>query len=1167
MQINFYGKTQKNAGFYSSKMFLVMKLTVFIIIVSCFHISAKSYSQNVSASGKNISLAKALTLVSEQSGHYLFYKHNEVKDAQPVTFNLKNVALATALKEILKDQPFTFSIEQKTIVVTKVKAMPAKSAAVFIDIKGKVLGENATPLPGAGIRVKNGNQTATTDANGNFSLANLPENAVLIVSYVGYVTQEVPVGNRTTLTVNLVEEAANLNTLVVVGYGKQERKDVTGSISSIDSKKIKDQVVVSLDNAMAGQMAGVQVSQATGAPGGGSTVRIRGAGSLSAGNEPLYVVDGFPVTNDYNQRNNPLATINPADIDNIQVLKDASATAIYGSRGSNGVVLITTKSGKSGASKIDFNLSTGVQQVEKTLDMLNAREYAIYMNEARNNAWINSAPGRLASDPNSVRLLSTPAANRVFYVLPDVLSNPDALGEGTNWQDEIFRTAPMSNYQINFSGGNEKTKYFVSGGYLTQDGILLGTDLKRYSFRVNVESQVNKAVKVGANLTPTYNFSNQTLAEGNWQGGGIIQSALAAGPHLTPYNADGSYRKITGLGMGTSEVDNPVKIAKEYFHQQGNMRLLGTAFAEVTIVNGLNFKSLVGADIRNFREQIFNPSIINPNSVNDTKLATANNNTIQSRNWLAEFTLNYNKKINKHAFDALFGYTIQKENIESASIAATNFPNDLVKTTNAAGTITSAPAPVEEWALLSYLARINYSYDNKYLLTATFRTDGSSRFGFDNRWGAFPSVSLGWRVSEENFMKNVNWLSDLKVKASYGITGNNFISNYGAIALTTADNYIFGASGGTVNNGIRLNNIGNSLLGWEKNKQLDLGLEFGVLQNRMFMSVDYYNKRTSDLLLSVPVPTLTGYTNALQNIGEIQNKGLEFTVTSRNLVKEFKWTTDFNLSTNNIKVLALGPDGSRILSRQTTFAAGNTHITEVGGTPGAFFGYKVIGVYQNQNEVDTQPVIKNANGTTASRPGQLKFADVNGDGVITADDRTNIGSPFPDFTYGMTNSFSYKNFDFSFTLQGVQGFEVLNAARRFYGSYSGLNNSLRSAANGWKSEAEPGNGMIPQIDRNFASLGVASVINNATSAFVEDGSYLRVRNITLGYNLPASVAQKLKLANARFSFTVQNAFTFTNYEGYNPEVSVEGANPLMPGVDSGAYPLARTFMFGLNFGF
>lgn len=1159
MQLNFYGKMQHFAGYIHPKLFRAMKLTVFFMILGCLQISAKSFSQSINLVGKNISLEKALTEISEQSGYFFFYKYNELKNAKPITLNLKAVSLERALQESFKDQPFTYAIDKKTIVVTKLNQKEVINLP--LEVKGKVVDEKGVPLVGASVAVKGTKQGVITDASGSFNFKDISADAVLVVTYIGFNTLEINLAGRAALTITMRENSQMLDAVVAIGYGTQQKKDVTGSISSIGAKQIKDQPIVSLDQAMAGQMAGVQVTQATGAPGGGATVRVRGAGSLSAGNDPLYVVDGFPITNDYNQRNNPLSTINPSDIETIQVLKDASATAIYGSRGSNGVVIITTKSGKSGASKIDFNLTTGIQQVEKKLDMLNAREYAVYMNEARNNAWINSAVGRSASDPNTARL------NNVMYMLPASLSNPDALGVGTDWQDEILRTAPMSNYQINFSGGNEKTKYFVSGGYLAQDGIILSSDLKRYSFRVNVESQINSVVKVGANITPSYTFSNQTLAEGNWQGGGIIQSALAAGPHLTPYNADGSYSKITGLGMGTSEVDNPVKIAKEYFHQQGTTRLLGTAYAEAKLMDGLNFKALVGADIRSFREEIFNPSIINPNSVNDTKLATANNNTIENRNWLAEFTLNYTKRINKHAVDALLGYTIQKENIDQNAISATNFPNDQIRTISAAGAITSATSIKQEWALLSYLARLNYSFDNKYLLTATFRTDGSSRFGSDNRYGIFPSVSLGWRVSEEDFLKNVNWLSDLKIKTSYGITGNNFISNYGAIGLTAADNYIFGASGGSVSNGIRLANIGNTVLSWEKNKQLDLGLEFGVFKNRLAVSVDYYNKRTSDLLLNVPTPTLTGYTNALQNIGEIQNKGYEFTVTSRNLVKEFKWTTDLNLSTNNVKVLALGPDGSRILARQITFAAGNTHVTEVGGAPGSFFGYKVIGVYQNQNEIDTQPIVKNANGTAFSKPGQLKFADANGDGVITADDRTTIGDPFPDFTYGMTNSFAYKGFDFAFTLQGVHGFEVLNAARRFYGSYSGLNNSLRSSSNGWKSEADKGDGVTPQIDRNFGALGIASVINNATSSFVEDGSFLRIRNITLGYNLPASVTKALKVANARFSLTVQNAYTFTKYEGYNPEVSVEGANPLMPGVDSGAYPLARTFMFGLNFGF
>src|SRR5690606_26055999 len=440
--------------------------------------------------------------------------------------------------------------------------------------------------------------------------------------------------------------------------------------------------------------------------------------------------------------------------------------------------------------------------------------------------------------------------------------------------------------------------------------------------------------------------------------------------------------------------------------------------------------------------------------------------------------------------------------------------------------------------------------------------DGSSRFGANNKWGSFPSVSVGWRLSEEAFLQGVNWLDDLRLRASYGATGNNFISNYGHIGLTGIENYVFGGGSGTLVNGTRLANIPNSLLGWEKNHQLDVGLEISTFRNRLSLTVDYYNKKTSDLLLNVPIPTLTGYGNALQNIGEIQNKGLEFTVLSRNMVHAFKWTTDFNLSTNKVEVLRLGPDGSPIISRQTTSANAPTHITRLGDEPGSFYGYKVVGVYQNEADVANSPSIEGE-----SKPGQLKFADIDGDGRITSADRTILGSPFPDFTYGMTNTFSYKNVDFSFTLQGVQGFEVLNMARRYYGNYAGSYNVLRSASQGWRSEQEPGDGMSPMVDRNFGAFAGSNLVNNVTSLFVEDGSYLRLRNVTLGYTLPVSLVQKAGLSRARLSFTVQNAYTWTNYEGYNPEVSIQGGSTLVPGVDAGGYPLARTFMFGLNVGF
>lgn len=1101
--------------------------------------------------------------IERKTDFRFFYTQQAVKNAPTITSTNASASVEGHLVEVAKQANLRFKQVNNTISVIPASNQTQElitKEIQFATIKGKVTDETGAPIPGVTILLQGSTSGTVTDIDGNYTIE-AAEGQVLVFSFIGYQTLNRVVGTSSILDVRMSVEENNLQEFVVVGYGTIQKKDITGAVSAISSDKIKDQQVPSLDLALAGQMAGVVVTQSTGAPGGGASVRIRGAGSLSAGNEPLYVVDGFPVTNDFDQRNNPLNTINPADIDNIQVLKDASATAIYGSRGANGVILITTKSGKNGTSRIDFNISTGVQQVEKLVDVLNAREFAAYINESRNNAWVNSGPNRLATDPNSARL------GNVMYLLPEAFQNPESLGEGTNWQKEIFRTAIMSNYQLNFSGGNDRTKYFVSAGYLDQEGVIINSDLKRYSFRVNVESQMNRKVKVGANLTPSYTFSNQSLAEGNWQGGGIIQSAITAAPHLTPYDEFGNYTKVTGQGIGLSEVDNPVKIAREYFHQQGTLRLLGTAFAEYSILENLRFKTLVGGDIRNFREDIFSNSLINPNNINPTKPAVGTNATSQTRNWLAEFTLSYAKSFGKHNLDAVVGYTAQNELLDVNRMTGTNFPNDNIKTINAAGLITSAFNTKEEWALLSYLARVNYNFDDRYLLTATFRRDGSSRFGADSRWGTFPSISLGWRLSEENFMSDVSWISELRLRASTGLTGNNFIANYGAIGLTAQENYIFGASGGVLNNGIRLANIPNSNLGWETNRQTDIGVEFGVLQNRFYLSADYYQKRTSDLLLNVPVPTLTGYSTALQNIGEILNKGLEFTVTSRNTVGAFKWTTDFNISTNNISVQALGPDGSPIISRQVTSASSPTHITQIGSEPGSYYGYQVVGIYQNQQDLDSNPVILNGNGTVQSKPGQLKFADINGDGVITTADRTVLGSPFPDYTFGMTNTFNYKSFDFAFTLQGVQGFEVLNLARRYYGNYSGTYNVLRSTADGWMSETDRGDGVSPQIDRNFNALAGSNTVNNVTSLFVEDGSFLRIRNITLGYNLSQSALQKLKLSSARLSFTVQNAYTFTKYEGYNPEVSAQGGSTLVPGVDAGGYPLARSFMFGLNVGF
>jgi TonB-linked SusC/RagA family outer membrane protein len=828
-------------------------------------------------------------------------------------------------------------------------------------------------------------------------------------------------------------------------------------------------------------------------------------------------------------------------------LKDASSTAIYGSRGSNGVVLVTTKSGKSGKMRVDIDAYTGVQSVTKTLDMMNAKEFAQYIIDSRNNAWVDV--GGNVTDPNSAR-------TAIYQILP-ALQNPDALGEGTNWQNEIFRQAPMHNLQLTLSGGNEKIKYMTSGGYYKQDGIILNSNFERYSFRVNLEAQASKRFKMGLNLTPTYTISNPTNAEGHWSAGGIVLSALTLAPHLPVYNPDGTYTTGLNLGNGFSSIENPVKLAKERTNRQNELRLLGTVFGEYKILNSLTYKLLLGTDLQSSTQNTFRPSIVGNDGAVPPVIPTGSNQNNNSVNWLVEHTLNFAKTWNKHNFNALGGFTAQKVHSETASISSTNFPNDLVETLNA-GIVSSASTTADEWSLISFLARANYSYASKYLLTATMRRDGSSRFGENNKWGVFPSVSVGWRISEEAFMKDIKVINELKLRASYGHTGNNFIGNYDHIGLLSKRNYILGGGSGSVVNGLGPNRISNPNLSWEKNKQVDVGFELGLFQNRLFLVADYYKKITSDLLLNVPTPSITGYTSARQNIGKIQNQGLEFGLTTRNLDKGLKWTTDFNISFNKNKVLSLGPSGEPIYGN---YQVTSSHITQLGKPMGNFYGYEVIGVFQNQEEINNNPAFAD------SKPGQLRFKDVNGDGKLSSDDRTILGNPQPDFIYGITNSFSFRGFDLNVLLQGVQGNEILHLGRRFYANYAGTANGLKEMTNSWKSEQDPGDGRTPRVNRDLNRYSNSNASANISSIFVENGSFLRVRNIAFGYNVSSHLLDKVKLRTMRVYVNLQNPVTWTKYTGYNPEVSVQGASPLEPGVDYGGYPIAKVYTVGLNIGF
>ncbi|RAK02292.1 TonB-linked SusC/RagA family outer membrane protein [Larkinella arboricola] len=1177
MKINFLpGYPRAKQACFRVKLLVAMTRILFLLIATFTQVAADGLGQNITLNAKNAPLETVLTSIEKQTSFLFLYDKLDLPEAQKISVRVKNATIDQALTAVFQNLPLSYRIFNQTIVLKKVVRVSAPESLLPLKlpeirqainpiqktveeipqranrpIRGKVTDENGNAFPGVSILVKNSQMGTTTDNAGEYRL-NIPDalaqsgDLTLVASFVGYKSQEIRVGNRQEINFGMVVDTKTLNDVVVVGYGTQAKSSITGSVASVPMKSISNQPLSSLDQAMAGQIAGVNVAQTKGAPGGGVSVRVRGTGSIGAGNEPLYVIDGFPVGSDYNSTLNPLATINPNDIESIEILKDASAAAIYGSRGSNGVVLVTTKHGKSGKSTVQFDTYYGLQQVANKIEMLNAREYAEYNTEARNNAWVDR--GGKATDPNSVR----PANLQI----PEMFMNPESLGKGTDWQDEVFRTAPIQNHQLSVSGGTDKTQFFVSGAYFKQDGIVMNTGFDRYSARINLDHQASDRVKIGLNLSPSFSSNKLLPVEDQVFTGGILGSALSLPPTVPVYNPDGSFTTLLGPSpYNIGVIDNPVAIASKIQDRKTFFRTLGNAYAEIRILEGLKFRTSFGLDYADSRQNAYYPSDLGRDGVPAPVQARASASTGRDLNWLNENILSYKRTFNgKHELDVLAGFTAQKARSEYSSLAATNFPTDLVTTLNA-GQVTAGGTGISEWSLLSYLGRVNYTYASKYLFSATVRRDGSSRFGASNKWGTFPSASVGWYVSEEDFFKNQPVVTDLKIRASYGLAGNNAIGNYSQIGLLGNRRYSLGAGTGTVVYGLYPLSITNDQLGWEMMQQMDIGLDFGVLRNRLMFTVDYYNKNTTDLLLNVPVPGSTGYETALQNIGKVNNRGWEFSVNSKNLTGGFKWSTNFNISFNRNKVVALGPEGNPIISKSPSFSP-NTHITRIGSSIGSFWGYDVIGIYQTQEEVDNSPAVK---GSTGSRPGDLKFRDVDGDGTITPNDVTIIGDNYPDFFYGITNNFSVGRFDLSILGDGVQGLQLLNGSRRNIGLVNG-SYSRKDVLGRWQSPEKPGDGRTPRANVSPTGGNVSYV----SSLLVEDASFFRIRNINLRYALPETACKALFIRNASVSLSVQNAFTFTKYRGYNPEQSLNGSSSLTPGVDFNGYPLARTYTLGLN---
>lgn len=1119
--------------YVSFKLLLKMKLCLSILLLSFFYVRGDHVlAQNVSIQVKEASVKSVLKKLKEQVNIEFLYMTDELNDQQNVSIDLINKPLQQVLDACFKDQPVNYTINGQVVLISRKNTSMAKPhVQEDRTVSGTVHDAYGNPLSGASIMLKNNPSINTSvQSDGKFSIK-VPTNSILVVSYLGYISQEVPVENQETLQILLDEENAELEEVVVVGYGTVTRKDLTGSVASVSANQIQDLAVPRLDQALLGKIPGVQVMPVSGAPGAEPQIRVRGVGSISAGSTPLYVVDGFPIDN--------IQTLNPNDIESMDILKDASATAIYGSRGANGVIIVNTKRGKTGKPILGFDAYYGLQSLSKAPRFMNVQQQAQYYYDGIRNRNLdqNADVSGGASD------WIFPVPQTIFEVLNGSnTTDIDAL-------DYVLQTAPQQQYQLSASGGSENVKYAISGEYLDQEGIIINSDFKRYSFRSNLDAKLSDKLSVQLNLNGALTDENR-VTESGWGGGAnqsIVAQATSAQYYYPVLNNDGSYFIYRDLDASTN-LFNPLALAREIKNPVQMGRFLGNVNASYAFDESWKLNVMAGATYSSMKDMRFVPRL--PVFLNSPPNGT--DNTAMILNWITETTLHYDKTIGDHHLAALAGFSSQQETIRDNFLASNNFPNNLVPYLSAvSGILTDGGADRNDWSLVSYLSRFNYNYKGKYYLTASIRTDGSSRFGYNSKYGLFPSAALAWRMSEEKIFNKLNFLNDLKMRLSYGQTGNNNIGNYEHFATVMYYRYNFG---GSPVGGYAPDRLANPDLTWEKQRSVNIGMDASLFKNKIAFTVDYFNSRNTDLLLNVNVPAITGFNTTLQNIGEVQNTGLEFVLNTQNINRAFTWSTDFNLSTYRNKVLRLGPTGDPIIS--------DRHITLIGQPIGMFYGLQTDGVFRNQQELDAGPIY-NPGAPDRSRIGDQRFLDISGpngvpDGVINSYDYTIIGSPYPDFFYGMTNRFSYKNWNLSVSLQGVYGNKITSTANDIRLTTRSRSKTLDTQLNYWRSEADPGDGLTPRP--NDAPTGGVRTVSDR---YLDSGSYLRINNMTLGYALPLTLVERIRMNSLRIYISANNTFTFTKNTSFNPDVST-GIDALTPGIDYNNYPLPKSFILGIN---
>lgn len=1139
-----------------SKIFLTMKLIILFAFLGCVQIQASVYSQNVNLSVNKVPLEGVIKEVRKQTGYSFFYDADYLKSAKPISINIRNSSLKDALSKIFEGQQFSWELQDKTILIKPVNEAKVLYKQQDILISGKVTDDHGKALHGASVNVTGEAARKLVDANGDYKITVKNRQAVLTFSYLGFKTKQVKVGSQDVLDVTLERAIQNLEETVVVAYGTVKREDLTGSVGTVKVDEIAKAPVTTFTQALAGRVAGLQVSTGEGQPGMLQNIVIRGPGSLTQDPSPLYVVDGFPVE-DFNP-----SVLNSNDIESISVLKDASAAALYGSRAANGVIVIETVKGKSGKPQVALNGTYGLQSVRKKIKVMDAYEFVKYQDE-----------------------FDSSIASRRYFQNGKTIDDYKGV-KGVDWQDRLFQTGRLQMYDISIRGGNLYTQYAFSGSLFDNEGIILNTGATRRQGRISLNHTFSDKVKVGT----TINYShNQTY------GAQASQQAMGASTNSNSiFYPTFGYRPISGrddIDLADDDIDdlvdpnfpnetrvNPVKQAENTYAKQQNRSVYINGFISYQISKELLFKATGNVrDITREDENFYNSK--SPRGLKiprNDKGVQASVRNFTTNGWLNENTLTFNKAYsNQHRLNALLGFSVAGGKSKNYGMEVMNIPNENLGMSGISeGTPYLVRSGSSNYTMASFFSRLNYNYRSKYLVTGTFRTDGSSKFPSGNKWGYFPSGAFAWNVDKEEFFKQIRFVSSAKLRTSWGLTGNNRVSDFGYLpnlAFPTISSYSF-------NNGIPTkgavtdeNGLGNDRLKWETTEQIDVGVDLVFFKKRIELTADLYRRTTRDMLLHADLPYATGYNRVYQNIGKLKNEGLELSLSTKNVVgKEFSWESNINISFNRNKILAL-TRGQKEMFKNNAYHFQYTesfNVSRIGEPAGQFYGYEWIGNYQYDDFNEIAPgkfVLKNDvsdNGSPREniQPGDIKYKDINGDTKITDDDKVILGRALPNHFGGFNNNFSYKNFDLNVFFQWSYGNHIYNANRIIFEGNSIVLTDMNQFSS-YQDRWTPDNQNSP----NYRTRG-GGPVGFQSSRVLEDGSYLRLKTVALSYNLPAKIVKKMSLNTLSVNLSAQNLLTWTNYTGFDPEVAVRNS-VLTPGLDFSAYPHNRTFVAGVKASF